>query len=87
MYRYQRWYSTSTTVDSPPNAQLFEQRLGHDLDPENSEDDALSVEAILLDRDLDIDGECVVGKPNKDYLALRQDWQRRKTGNAVLDSR
>ena len=58
--------------------QLFEQRLGHDLDPENSEDDALSVEAILLDRDLDIDGECVVGKPNKDYLALRQDWQRRK---------
>lgn len=58
--------------------QLFEQRLGHSLDPENSEDDALSVEAILLDRDLDVDGDRVVGKFGKDYLALRQDWQRRK---------
>ena len=58
--------------------QLFEQRLGHSLDPENSEDDALSVEAILLDRDLDLDGDRVVGKYGKDYLALRQDWQRRK---------
>ena len=58
--------------------QLFEQQLGHSLDPENSEDDALSVEAILLDRDLVLDGDHVVGKPNKDYLALRQDWQRRK---------
>ena len=58
--------------------QLFEQRLGHDFDPENSEDDALSVEAILLDRDLDLDVGRVVGKPGKDYLALRQDWQRRK---------
>ena len=25
-----------------------------------------------------MDGDRVVGKPNKDYLALRQDWQRRK---------
>ena len=58
--------------------QLFEQRLGHSFDPENSEDDALSVEAILLDRDLDLDGDRVAGKPGKDYLALRQDWQRRK---------
>ena len=58
--------------------QLFEQQLGHSFDPENSEDDALSVEAILLDRDLDIDGDRVVGKPGKDFLALRQDWQRRK---------
>ena len=58
--------------------QLFEQRLGHSFDPENNEDDALSVEAILLDRDLDLDGERVEGKPGKDYLALRQDWQRRK---------
>ena len=58
--------------------QLFEQQLGHSLDPENSEEDALSVEAILLDRDLQVDGEHVVGKPGKDYEALRQDWQRRK---------
>ena len=67
--------------------QLFEQQLGHSLDPENSEDDALSVEAILLDRDLELDGDRVVGKSGKDYLALRQDWQRRKQGNTVLDSR
>ena len=58
--------------------QLFEQQLGHSLDPENSEDDARSVEAILLDRDLQVDGNLVVGKPGKDYEALRQDWQRRK---------
>ena len=58
--------------------QLFEQQLGHSLDPENNEDDALSVEAILLDGNLALDGDRVVGKPNKDYLALRQDWQRRK---------
>ena len=58
--------------------QLFEQPLGHSFDPENSEEDALSVEAILLDRDLVLDGDRVVGKPNKDYLALRQDWERRK---------
>ena len=58
--------------------QLYEEKLGHNIDPENSDDDALSVEAILLDRDLDIDGDRVVGKPGKDYQALRQDWQRRK---------
>ena len=58
--------------------QLYEQQLEHCLDPENSEDDALSVEAILLDRDLQVEGSRVVGKPGKDYEALRQDWQRRK---------
>lgn len=58
--------------------QRFEEKLGRSLDPENSDDDALSVEAILLDRDWDLEGNRVVGKPGKDYLALRQDWQRRK---------
>ena len=58
--------------------QLFEEQLGHSFDPENSEDDALSVEAILLDRDLHVDGDRVEGKAGKDYEALRQDWQRRK---------
>ena len=57
--------------------QLFEQHLGHSLDPENSEEDALSIESILLDRDLQVDGNLVVGKPGKDYLALRLDWLRR----------
>lgn len=57
---------------------LFESKLGHSFDPENSDVDTLSVEAILLDRDLDVDGDRVAGKPGKDYQALRQDWQRRK---------
>ena len=43
--------------------QLFEQQLGHSFDPENREEDELSVEAILLDRDLVLDGDRVVGKP------------------------
>lgn len=58
--------------------QLFEKQLGHSLDPEANEIDALSVEAILLDRDLRVDGDRVLGKPGKDYAALRQDWQRRQ---------
>lgn len=57
---------------------LFEGQLGRDLDPENSDIDALSVEAILLDRKLELDGDRVIGMPGKDYLALRQDWQRRQ---------
>ena len=58
--------------------QLFEQQLGHSLDPENSDMDALSVEAILLDRLLEVDGDRVVGKSGKDSEALRLDWERRK---------
>ncbi len=57
---------------------LYEKQLGHSLDSENSYTDALSLEAILLDRDLHVVGDQVVGKPNKDHLALRQDWQNRK---------
>ncbi len=56
---------------------LFEARLGREFDPENSDIDALSIEAILLDRNLQLDGDRVTGTPGKDYLALRQDWQRR----------
>ena len=57
---------------------LFEEQLGRDLDPENSDIDALNVEAILLDRNLQLDGDRVMGTPGKDYLALRQDWKRRQ---------
>jgi len=57
--------------------QLFEEQLGHSLDAETSSIDGLSVEAILLDKDLQLDGDRIVGKPGKDYLALRQDWRRR----------
>lgn len=56
---------------------LFENQLGRSLDPENNPNDVLSIESILLDGDRQVDGEQVVGKPGKDYLALRQDWQNR----------
>ena len=58
--------------------ELFQQRLGHSLDPENNEADALSVESILLDQNPHVDGDRVVGKPHKDYEALRKDWLRRQ---------
>ena len=58
--------------------QLFEQQLGRSFDPENSDSDALSVEAILLDGNLHVDGDVIRGNPGKDYNALRGDWQRRK---------
>ena len=57
---------------------LFEEQLGREFDPENRDNDALSVEAILLDRNLQADGDRVTGTPGKDYLALRQDWHRRQ---------
>ena len=57
--------------------QLFEQQLGRSLDPENSDVDSRSVEAILLDTNHRTIGDRVEGTPGKDYRALRQDWQRR----------
>ena len=57
---------------------LFENQLGRPLDPENNPNDILSIESILLDRDRQLDGERVVGKPRKEYLALLKDWQNRK---------
>ena len=40
---------------------LMESKLGHPLDPENSEDDEISVISILLDTGCDIDGNLVKG--------------------------
>jgi hypothetical protein len=57
---------------------LMEDKLGHSLDPENSPTDELSVISILLDTSLEVDGDRVVGKPSKDYEALRTDWLNRK---------
>lgn len=54
-----------------------EEKLGRPLDPENQPDDERIVEGILLDTDLDFDGDRLVGKPSKDYDALKKDWQRR----------
>ncbi len=58
--------------------ELFQQQLGRSLDPENNEADALSVESILLDQNRHVDGDQVVGKPDKDYEALRKDWLNRQ---------
>lgn len=54
-----------------------EEKLGRPLDPENQPDDERIIEGILLDTDLDFDGDRLVGKPSKDYDALKKDWQRR----------
>lgn len=57
---------------------LIEEKLGHDLDPENSPDDERALEVILLDTGIEVDGDRVVGTPGKDYQALRSDWRRRR---------
>lgn len=58
---------------------LIEEKLGHELDPENNPDDDRAIEAILLDVGYDVDGDRVTGgHPGKDYQALRSDWLRRR---------
>jgi hypothetical protein len=58
---------------------LVEEKLGHELDPENNPDDEQALEVILLDVGYDVDGDRVTGgKPGKDYQALKNDWQRRR---------
>ena len=57
---------------------LMESKLGHPLDPENSEDDEISVISILLDTGHDVDGNLVKGAHSKDYESLKTDWLRRK---------
>lgn len=57
---------------------LMESKLGRSLDPENSEDDEISVISILLDSGHDTDGNLVKGTASKDYELLKADWQRRK---------
>lgn len=56
---------------------LIEESIGHALDPENNPDDEVLVEVILLDTALEADGDQFVGKPSKDYEALKKDWLRR----------
>jgi hypothetical protein len=58
---------------------LVEEKLGHDLDPENNPDDERAVEAILLDVGYDVDGDRITGgHPGKDYQALKSDWVMRR---------
>jgi len=51
--------------------------LGRRLDPTSNPDDELSIISLLLDRDPHIEGDRVVGKPAKDSIALRRDWEKR----------
>ncbi len=62
---------------------LLEEQLGHDLDPENNPNDERIVETILLDTNLEVDGDRLTGKPGKDYEALKGDWQRRHQETAL----
>lgn len=57
---------------------LMEEKLGRSLDVETRPEDERSVMAILLDVQLDVVDGQVVGKPSKDYRALRDDWLKRK---------
>jgi hypothetical protein len=61
---------------------LLEEKLGHELDPENSSEDEQIVESMLLDSGLEVDGNKVSGKPGKDYFALLADWRRRRQETA-----
>lgn len=57
---------------------LVEEKLGHELDPENSPEDERALEAILLDVGYDVDGDRITGgQPGKDYEALKSDWEIR----------
>lgn len=56
---------------------LMEDQLGRALDPENSPEDELSIISILLDSDIKVDGNHVVGNDSKDYTALKKDWEAR----------
>lgn len=58
---------------------LVEEKLGHELDPENSPEDERALEAILLDTGYDVEGDQVTsGRPGKDYEALKSDWEIRQ---------
>jgi hypothetical protein len=62
---------------------LIEEKLGHDLDPENNPGDDRALEVILLDKSVEVDGDTVLGTPGKDYEALKTDWRRRRQESAL----
>jgi hypothetical protein len=51
--------------------------LGRRLDPTSNPDDELSIISLLLDRDPHVDNDKVVGKPRRDSIALKLDWEKR----------
>src|SRR4051794_35748401 len=51
--------------------------LGRGLDPTSNPDDELSIISLLLDKDPHVEADRVVGKPDKDSIALKVDWEKR----------
>lgn len=60
-----------------------EEQLGHPLDPENNPDDERSVESLLLDSSLRLDGPRITGSATDDYEALKKDWLLRQQETAI----
>lgn len=58
--------------------QWAEAELGRALDSDNSPDDERSIEALLLDKNLRVVDDQVVGKASDAYISLRNDWLRRR---------
>ncbi|NKB15732.1 MAG: hypothetical protein HC774_00505 [Sphingomonadales bacterium] len=55
-----------------------EAQLGRSLDPENMNDDELTVISLLLDKSHRLENGRLVGSPSEDSLALHRDWERRR---------
>ncbi|MGP0102838.1 MAG: hypothetical protein ACLPUT_14615 [Solirubrobacteraceae bacterium] len=51
--------------------------LGRRLDPTSNPDDEQSIISLLLDRDPHVEDDKVVGKPHKESVALKVDWEKR----------
>ena len=58
-------------------AQAAAADLGRRLDPTSNPDDELSIISLLLDRDPHVENNNVVGKPHKESIALKLDWEKR----------
>lgn len=58
---------------------LYEEQIGRSLDPENSPADEHSLVVLLTERGVEVDGDRLVGKGlHEDFVALRDDWLRRR---------
>lgn len=51
--------------------------LERQLDPMARPDDEESIISLLLDRDPHVENDTIIGKPSKDALALKADWEKR----------
>lgn len=61
----------------------WEEQLGRKLDPLASEDDEASVISILLDKNQELVGNRIQGRPSKDTTALIADWLKRSQETAL----